>query len=331
MTNWVTQVAVVHDVSGHYEFTTAAEKHRWEYEYAVSALGTRSEKRTGALRLDEKELIAKPGDCVMTPWGLMQLFERAYEVGWLLEGTYSRPIDPSEGTRVEVPAAALAANGEWHAVIMPWQYRLQTVAMGTRSETRSGRLFYERGVVTAEPEGARVETPWGVMYWLGKPHEAAQIVPGDYEAGWLLRGTFDRPFYFEGPWIHPSSDPGPDGLVVLESMYLTDSKLGHGVRFSVPRRAETTWHSVLIVDPNLCQLNEFGDRTGCTKIATRHFDVDVTRLRLADPLGLGRQIFQLVGRDLPVPIRLVADSRFQRFYLVTDRELIPLFARQRRA
>lgn len=330
MTSLVTQIAVALEISGRYEFTTSGEKHRWEYEYAVSALGTRSERRVGTLKLDGSEVAGRPEDCVQTPWGLMQRFEHAYEIGWLLEGTHGRPIDPSIGGRVEIPQAALDANGEWHVVIMPWQYRLQTLAMTTRSETRSGRLFYERGVVSAEQEGSRVETPWGVMYWRGQPHDGAQLVPGDYEAGWLLRGTYDRPFDFEGPWIHPGGGPGPDGLVVLESLYLAESKLGHGVTLGVPRRADTAWHSVLTIDPNICQLNEFGDRTGCTKIAIRHFDVDVSRLRLADPLGLGRQIFQVTGRTVPAPIRLVADAHFQRFYLVTDRELIPLFPRLRR-
>jgi len=330
MTTLVTQVAVIQESAGRYEFKTAEPRHHWEYDYAVSALGTRSEKRVGALRLDGNEVQGKPADCVMTPWGLMQRFERAYEVGWLLEGTYGRAIDPSEGGRVDVPASALNSNGEWHAVIMPWQYWLQTMAMGSRSETRSGRLFFDRRIIEAEQEGSRIETPWGVMYFRGKPHEAAQIVPGDYEAGWLLRGTYDRPFDFEGPWIHPGSSPGSSDLLMLESLYLAESKLGHGVGLSVPRRAATAWHSVLTIDPNVCQINEFGDRTLCTKIAIRHFEVDVSRLRLADPLGLGRQIFALRGRDLPVPIRLVADARFERFYLVTDRELIPLFPRLRR-
>jgi hypothetical protein len=321
MTSFTTQVAVRQDVSGRYEFAT--QTHKWSYEYTVSALGTRSEKRVGALQLDGKEIAGKVGDGVRTPWGLMQRFEAAYEVGWLLEGTYGHPIAPTG--RVEVPAEAFHPNGEWHAVIMPWQYRLQTLAMGSRSETRSGRLFYERGDVTAQTEGSRVETPWGVMYWLGKPHEKPEIVPGDYEAGWLLRGTYDHAFDYEGPFIQPGEPTVTEGLVILESMYLADSKLGHGVAFSVPKKPTTHWHGALNIDPNVCQLNEFGDRTGCTKIAIRHYDVEVTQLRLADPLHLGRRIFRVDGNDLPAPITLIADARFQRFHLKTERELIPLF------
>lgn len=316
-----TQVAVLQSEPGRYEFTN--EHHRWSYQYGLSALGTKSERRSGVLQLDDKEVAGKVGEGVETPWGPMERFEAEYEAGWLLERTHGQSIAPAH--RVEIPADALEPSGEWHAVIMPWQYRLFTVAMGTRSETRSGKLFYNRGVVTAEVEGSRIETPWGVMWWLGKPHDGGEIVPGDYEAGWLLRGTYDRPFDMQGPFIYAGEIAGPEGLTMLASMYLAESSLGHGVTFSVPRRPATRWHGSLNVDPNVCQLNEFGDRTICTKMAVRHHDVEVSQRRLPDPLHLGRRIYAVTGPDLPAPMTLVADARFTRFHLKTDRELIPLF------
>ena len=73
---------------------------KWKYEYKISGIGTRSEKRAGTLSYDGKLVApdAKPNDRIKTPWGvMMQKGPGIYENGWLLKLTYDRPIDEKSG------------------------------------------------------------------------------------------------------------------------------------------------------------------------------------------------------------------------------------------
>lgn len=62
-------------------------------------------------------------------------------------------------------------------------------------------------------------------------------------------------------------------------------------------KAELEGSGKLFLDPNTCTLNEFGDRTICTRIAVQTVDIVVTQLRLADPTGKQRQIFEITAPD----------------------------------
>ncbi len=55
----------------------------------------------------------------------------------------------------------------------------------------------------------------------------------------------------------------------------------------------------LELDPNTCSLNEFGDRTGCTKIAPTHIIAKLTKQRLSDPEELGRSIYRMEAPEIP--------------------------------
>jgi hypothetical protein len=83
---------------------------------------------------------------------------------------------------------------------------------------------------------------------------------------------------------------------------------------------------VLILDPNQCSLNAFGDCEGCTRMAARRIDVTVVQQRLADPAHLGRRFFKVQGSDLP-ELTFILQGTFQRCYLKLDRQLVPLHAR----
>lgn len=62
---------------------------------------------------------------------------------------------------------------------------------------------------------------------------------------------------------------------------------------------------VLILNPNACQLNEFGDPTVCTLIAETEVAIKITDTKKPDPENLGRMLYELEGADLGNPLYLV--------------------------
>jgi len=70
----------------------------------------------------------------------------------------------------------------------------------------------------------------------------------------------------------------------------------------------------IVVDPNTCQLNEFGDRTVCTQIAPTPVPVQFRRLRLPDPCMTDREVYEVAGPDLPQQFR---------FFLVIGKKTQP--------
>lgn len=179
---------------------------QWRYEYAVSALSSRSERRTGLLDTTAVALAqAQPGDRVSTPWGTLQLFASEYERGWLLERTYGRPIDDSQGQLLEVPEKALERAGRWMGEIDDWIASVVASSMGTRSEHRIGRLSQGRMWFEGKEQGEVIDTPWGRMHWMGPVYVGERAA---YEQGFLLRGRFDRSLeQEEGRAILPTEAP----------------------------------------------------------------------------------------------------------------------------
>ncbi len=84
---------------------------KWRYEYAIRHAGTRSEKRAGTLTHDGEAPVEepKPGDLVLTPWGLMQFHGSGYARGWLYRGTYDACPDLRRSKWRESPDDELAA------------------------------------------------------------------------------------------------------------------------------------------------------------------------------------------------------------------------------
>jgi hypothetical protein len=63
---------------------------------------------------------------------------------------------------------------------------------------------------------------------------------------------------------------------------------------------------VLLLDPNACSLNEFGDRSECTLIGFPQRKVTLARLRADDPLKQGRRLYSVTGEKVPAKTTLVA-------------------------
>ena len=64
-------------------------------------------------------------------------------------------------------------------------------------------------------------------------------------------------------------------------------------------------HGVLILDPNFCTLDAWGDGDLCTDMAPVTYPVTLHRLRLEDPWGIGRTLYELEGLPPDTPVRLV--------------------------
>ncbi|MGE0191880.1 MAG: hypothetical protein AB7T63_07525 [Planctomycetota bacterium] len=54
-------------------------------------------------------------------------------------------------------------------------------------------------------------------------------------------------------------------------------------------------NAILELDPNRCQLDEFGDPGVCTRMAARRLEVTLHRAKLADPRGHGRALYGIAG------------------------------------
>jgi hypothetical protein len=318
--------------SGRYMHTTETG-HEWEYAYDIHAAGTRSERRIGHLRADGLQraiATARPGDTIQTPWGVMaRVPDSLYSRGFLLEGTHGQPIDPSQGEPLDVPEEMLARGGRWRAQVGPWRYAVIGMAMGSRSERRIGRLHFGQTELQGKQQGDHVDTPWGRVRWMGAVHLEAAT---DYEQGFLLRGTYDRSLDdLEGNVVFPDDS----GLTVrLESLYLDggfritdDGPEVHSIALRLSGRLDhdAELSGTLVLDPNRCTLNDFGDPQGCTRMAPRELAVRVVLQRLGDPKHLRRRYFEVSGAELPRTIALVVQGSLERCYLKLDQQLAPLY------
>jgi hypothetical protein len=80
----------------------------------------------------------------------------------------------------------------------------------------------------------------------------------------------------------------------------------------------------LIADPNVCDVNDFGDPSARARLAPRTYAVALTRLRADDPACAGRKLFAITGADLPEDLTLVMYPYGDRVYLKLRDELVPL-------
>lgn len=127
--------------------------------------------------------------------------------------------------------------------------------------------------------------------------------------------------------------PAPPLKLNLESLYLpvaasfgSDGPSAHGIRLALASGADASvLTGTLLLDPNGCSLNAFGDREMCTKIAVRSIAVTATRTRLGDPKHLDRSFYALHGEDLPSGTALIMYPHRERIYLKSGTALVPLF------
>lgn len=84
--------------------------------------------------------------------------------------------------------------------------------------------------------------------------------------------------------------------VALRTVYLSDP-IGRAHVITV--RGELGGEGEVVLDGNTCTVTQFGDAGICTEIAFRPIPVKLVQLRLADPTGAGRRLFQLQGELSP--------------------------------
>lgn len=318
---------------GRYLHTTEGGK-QWEYVYDIAAAGTKSERRIGQLHADGLRHViagARPGDRIQTPWGVMlRVSDSPYERGFLLEHTHGGPIEPGHGKSLPVPAALRERGGRWTAVVGLWRYVVTAMAMGSKSERRIGSLHFSATHIVGNRQGDYMDAPWGRLRWMGPVDLSATT---DYEQGMLLRGTTDRPLdELTGDAIVVDS---AGRAVRLESYYLDggvrlaeDGPATRGVSLMMSGSldGDGAMPGALILDPNHCTLNEFGDREACTRMAVHRIEVRIVLQRLADPKHLDRRYFQVTGEGLPPALGLVIQGAFERCYLTLDQQVMPLYA-----
>lgn len=118
----------------------------------------------------------------------------------------------------------------------------------------------------------------------------------------------------------------------LESAYLAkalplsiDAPAAHAVTLLVDGwLGQEAVRARLVADPNVCDVDDFGDRTACTRLAPRTYAVALTRLRAADPRCAGRRLFAITGAGLPDGLTLVMYPQGDRVYLKLGDHLVPL-------
>lgn len=127
-----------------------------------------------------------------------------------------------------------------------------------------------------------------------------------------------------------------------ESLYLTNaishpefSKKYHRVEFHFQMDdKEIEGKGKIILDPNECELNHFGDREKCTKMQLDSKEIMVVSIKMGDPLELGRRIFDVQIGEVHHPDSLFLvlqkeDFRIAFFVIypedIPSRMVIPLF------
>jgi hypothetical protein len=138
----------------------------------------------------------------------------------------------------------------------------------------------------------------------------------------------------------PGQGPGPIAPAVdveLESLYLDDSVAvatntppARSISLRLTGRSDAEMTGTLVLDPNTCSLNAFGDPQICTLIAVRGIEVVVRRLAITDPSNLMRRYYEVTGEGLPQGMALIVRGELEeggldRGYLVVGSELVPLY------
>lgn len=94
-----------------------------------------------------------------------------------------------------------------------------------------------------------------------------------------------------------SQRPFSNDSLDLASMYLGSSVAGraHSVGLRLSEEHGGNRKGTLALDPNVCTLDDWGDRRGCTKMAIRQLEVMTTRMRTLDPTGHRRVLHEMTS------------------------------------
>ncbi len=118
----------------------------------------------------------------------------------------------------------------------------------------------------------------------------------------------------------------------LVSMYLEPTLHGaHGITLELAIQFDGRGLGTLILDPNRCTLDEWGDRAGCTRMAVSRHEVGVEPHHVEDPTGRDRTLYRVFSEGFePAEVHLVAADDKERWTLVYThddghRTAVPLF------
>lgn len=91
-----------------------------------------------------------------------------------------------------------------------------------------------------------------------------------------------------------SQRPVSDDTLDLASMYLgSPAGRAHSITLRLSAESSGNRKGTLALDPNICTLDEWGDRGGCTRMAIRQLEVETTRMRTLDPTGHRRVLHRV--------------------------------------
>jgi len=123
-----------------------------------------------------------------------------------------------------------------------------------------------------------------------------------------------------------------DDELELVSMYLNPPVgRAHGIALRLGRDDGGTRKGQLLLDPNHCGLDGWGDRTGCTKMAIHVLEVQTTHMRTYDQTGRHRVHHSISHPELhDEQLSLIEYPAAGLWYLVDEREgnepqVVPLF------
>lgn len=135
----------------------------------------------------------------------------------------------------------------------------------------------------------------------------------------------------------PPGEPSEERTLELESLYMNtsirltnDARPARFVSLRLTQISRSELMGTLVLDPNTCSLDVFGDRQACTRIAVQAIDVELQLVRELDPAGAGRRYFQVTGEGIPRDLALIVRGSFEegeleRSYLKLGSELVPLY------
>jgi hypothetical protein len=116
------------------------------------------------------------------------------------------------------------------------------------------------------------------------------------------------------------------------SMYLSQPVLrAHSIHLQLTESRPGTYQGKVRLDPNICGLDLWGDRTGCSKMASTTRDVEATLMRTWDSKGYKRVHYSLQIEGVSERrVHLIAYPRANLWYLTVESEsegtaVVPLF------
>jgi hypothetical protein len=125
--------------------------------------------------------------------------------------------------------------------------------------------------------------------------------------------AWPRAFRLDSAYLARAISLSPDAPGAHAVSLLVDGWLG-----------QEAVRAILIADPNVCTINDFGDRTACTRLAPRSYAVALTRLRADDPAYAGRRLYAITGAGMPDGLTLVMYPHGDRIHMTLGNEIIPL-------